>query len=119
MPAWLSNGYYLTLALLLGCTIVGIVVAARFRREVDEDLAPPTARDLLGPLEQAYHSGLMHPAEIERVRESVKKSSKSPVPAPAPGRSSQAASEGSTLFPGDAATDLGVADQAGGDAEAG
>lgn len=65
------NGYYLTAALLVACTIVGIAVAARWRREVDEDLAPTTTKDLLDPLEKAYHSGLMHPEEIERIRASV------------------------------------------------
>ena len=69
------NPYYVTLGLLVACTLVGILVAARFRREVDEDLAPPTARELLDPLENAYYSGLMRPEEIERVRDSVKRSS--------------------------------------------
>ena len=73
MPTLPFNGYYLTLALLAACTIFGIVVAAQFRREVDEDLAPTTAKDLLDPLEKAYYSGLMHPAEIEKIRESVRK----------------------------------------------
>ena len=71
MPA--INGYYLTLGLLVVCTCAGIVAAARFRREVDEDLAPTTAKELLDPLEQAYFSGLMRPEEIERVRASVQK----------------------------------------------
>ncbi len=75
MPATPWNGSYLTLGLLAVCTIVGIGVAIRFRREVDEDLAPTTAKDLLDPLEKAFYSGLMHPSEIERIRESVKKSS--------------------------------------------
>ena len=73
MPSLPFNGYYLTLGLLVACTAIGILVAARFRREVDHDLAPTTTKELLGPLERAYHSGLMHPAEIERIRESVKK----------------------------------------------
>ena len=73
------NGYYLTLGLLVGCTLMGILVAARFSREVEEDLAPPTRQDLLGPLERAYDSGLMHPAEIERIRESIKKQQAGPV----------------------------------------
>ena len=68
------NLSYLTLGLLIACTVIGIGVAARFRREVDEDLAPPTDQELLGPLEKAYYSGLMRPDEIERIRESVKKS---------------------------------------------
>ncbi len=75
MPALPWNSYYVTLGLLAVCTIVGIGVAIRFRREVDDDLAPTTAKDLLDPLEKAYYSGLMHPSEIERIRESVKKSS--------------------------------------------
>ena len=72
MPNLPINGYYLTLGLLVACTILGIGVAARFRREVDEDLAPTTKKELLDPLEQAYYSGLMHSEEIERIRESVK-----------------------------------------------
>ena len=73
MPALPFNGYYLTLALLAACTLFGIIVAAQFRREVDEDLAPTTTKDLLDPLEKAYYSGLMHPSEIEKIRESIRK----------------------------------------------
>lgn len=80
MPSFGPNGYYLTLALLAACTVAGIGVAIRFRREVDDDLAPPTTKDVLDPLEKAYYSGLMHPSEIERIRESVKKA-KTPVAA--------------------------------------
>ena len=83
MPA--INGYYLTLALLATCTVVGVVVAARFRREVDEDLAPATPKDLLEPLEKAYYSGLMHPEEIERIRASVQKG-QLPLKPPGPGK---------------------------------
>ena len=67
------NGYYLTAGLLALCTIIGMSVAVRFRREVDDDLAPPTSRDLLDPLEEAYFSGLMAPEEIERIRASVQR----------------------------------------------
>ena len=67
------NVSYLTLGLLIACTLIGIFIAARFRREVDVDLAPPTDQELLDPLEKAYYSGLMRPDEIERVRESIKK----------------------------------------------
>ena len=67
------NGYYLTAALLALCTVIGITVAARFRREVDEDLTPTTMKDLLDPLEKAFYSGLMRPDEIERVRAAVQK----------------------------------------------
>ena len=76
------NGYYLTFALLIACTIIGIGVAARFRREVDEDLAPMTSHDLLDPLEKAYFSGLMRPEEIERIRESVKRSQDAEIASP-------------------------------------
>lgn len=106
MPAWMSNGYYLTLALLLVCTACGILVAARFRRDVEES-APPTARDLLNPLEQAYFAGLMHPAEIERVRESVKRSSQPPAPdVPVKPRRTQA-DPPPVLFQGDSSCDPG------------
>jgi hypothetical protein len=63
--------YYLTLGLLIVCTIVGMIVAFRFQREVNEDLAPPTEKDLLGPLEKAYYSGLMREDEMQRIRESM------------------------------------------------
>ena len=56
-----TNLSYLTLGLLIACTVIGIIIAARFRREVDEDLAPPTDQELLDPLEKAYYSGLMRP----------------------------------------------------------
>ncbi len=73
MPTLPFNGYYLTLGLLVACTADRDLRCGTVRREVDHDLAPTTAKDLLDPLEQAYYSGLMHPAEIERIRESVKK----------------------------------------------
>ena len=63
---------YLTLGLLAVCTVVGLIIAIRFRREVDDDLIPPTAKEVLDPLEKAFYSGLMHPAEIERIRESIR-----------------------------------------------
>ena len=63
--------YYLTLGLLVLCTIVGMIVAYRFQREVNEDLAPPTEKDLLDPLEKAYYSGLMREDEFKRIRESM------------------------------------------------
>ncbi len=73
MPTLPFNGYYLTLGLLVACTLFGIFVAARFAARSTTSSAPTTAKDLLDPLEKAYYSGLMHPAEIERIRESVKK----------------------------------------------
>ena len=63
--------YYLTLGLLILCTIVGMIVAYRLQREVNDDLAPPTEKDLLGPLEKAYYSGLMREEEFHRIRESM------------------------------------------------
>jgi hypothetical protein len=63
--------YYLTLGLLVLCTLVGAIVVYRFQREVEEDLSPPTERDLLGPLEKAFYSGLMRPEEFERIQESM------------------------------------------------
>jgi hypothetical protein len=65
--------YYLTLGLLVLCTIVGLVMAFRIQREVEHDLAPSTEKDLLGPLEKAYYSGLMDEAEFRRIRESMEK----------------------------------------------
>lgn len=65
--------YYLTLFLLGACTIVGLVVALRFQREVDHDLAPTTEKDLLDPLEKAYYSGLMDEEEFQRIRESMER----------------------------------------------
>jgi hypothetical protein len=70
--------YYLTLGLLALCTIVGFIVAYRFQREVDEDLAPPTEKDLLGPLEKAYYSGLMLDEEFERIQQSMAKQKGAP-----------------------------------------
>jgi hypothetical protein len=65
--------YYVTLGLLGVCTLVGMVIAFRFQREVEHDLAPTTEKDLLGPLEKAYYSGLMDEAEFKRIRESMEK----------------------------------------------
>ena len=67
------QGYYLTMGSLALCSVVGFTLWYRFRREVDHDLAPPTPREVLDPLEQAYVSGLMHPSEIERIRESIRR----------------------------------------------
>lgn len=78
----LSHGYYLTAAMFLVCTLAGVVLAARWRREVDEDLAPPSGRDVLDPLEQAYFSGLMRPDEIARVREAAERRKAGPGEAP-------------------------------------
>jgi hypothetical protein len=63
--------YYLTLGLLALCTLVGAIVVYKFQREVEEDLAPPTERDLFGPLEKAYYSGLMREEEFQRIQESM------------------------------------------------
>jgi hypothetical protein len=63
--------YYLTLGLLALCTVVGLLITYQFHREVNEDLAPPTEKDLLGPLEKAYFSGLMRDEEFQRIQESM------------------------------------------------
>jgi len=87
--------YYLTLILLAACTVIGLIVAFRFQREVEHDLTPPTEKDLLGPLEKAYYSGLMDEAEFQRIRASMErrkgeeiasppKPSRRPVPPPDP-----------------------------------
>ena len=65
--------YYLTLGLLALCTVAGLVVAIRWQREVNHDLAPPTDKDLLDPIEKAYYSGLMREEEYQRIRESMAK----------------------------------------------
>ena len=65
--------YYLTAGLLAVCTVVGLIVAFRFQREVEEDLAPPTEKDLFDPLERAYYSGLMRDDEFQRIQESMAK----------------------------------------------
>lgn len=75
--------YYLTLILLALCTLVGLILVYRFQREVNEDLAPPTEKDLFGPLEKAYYSGLMDEAEFKRIQASMAKQ-KGEEPAPAP-----------------------------------
>ena len=70
--------YYLTLGLLALCTLVGLILAYSFQREVNDDLVAPTARDVFDPIEKAYYSGLMDKAEFERIQESIarKKSGK-------------------------------------------
>jgi hypothetical protein len=75
--------YWLTLILLALCTLVGLIVAFRFQREVNEDLAPPTEKDLLGPLEKAFYSGLMDEAEFKRIQASMARQ-KGEEPAPPP-----------------------------------
>ena len=77
--------YYLTLGLLVFCTLVGLIVAYSFQREVNEDLSPPTEKDLLGPLEKAYYSGLMREDEFLRIQESMaRQRGEEPPPAPKP-----------------------------------
>ncbi len=85
MAAITIQYYYLTLGLLGLCVLVGLVIAYRFQREVNEDLAPPTRRDLFDPLEKAFYSGLMDKDEFERIRESmerqkVQESASTPMP---------------------------------------
>ena len=65
--------YYLTLGLLILCTIVGLVVAYSFQGEVSEDLAPPSEKDVFDPIEKAYYSGLMNEEEFQRIQESLAK----------------------------------------------
>ncbi len=77
--------YWLTLSLLALCTLVGLIVAYRFQREVSEDLAPPTEKDLFGPLEKAYYSGLMDEAEFLRIQASMaRQKGEEPAPPPKP-----------------------------------
>ncbi len=65
--------YYLTAGLLGLCTIIGFVVVFRLQRDVNVDDAPPTEKDILGPLEKAYYSGLMNEEEFQRIRKSMAK----------------------------------------------
>jgi hypothetical protein len=65
--------YYLTLGLLVLCTIVGLIVAYSFQREVSEDLAPPSEKDVFDPIEKAYYSGLMNEDEYQRIQASIAK----------------------------------------------
>ena len=79
--------YWLTLILLASCTLVGLILVYRFQREVNEDLVPPTEKDLLGPLEKAYYSGLMNEAEFKAIQASMaKQKGEEPAPAPRPSR---------------------------------
>ena len=73
--------YYLTLGLLALCTVVGLIVAYRFQREVNVDLAPPTEKDIFDPIEKAFYSGLMDKEEFERIRESLARQKGAEVPA--------------------------------------
>ena len=98
MRAWLPGAsktvagidpkfYYLTLGLLALCTVVGFIVAYRFQREVNHDLAPPTEKDLLDPLEKAYYSGLMREDEFRRIQESMARQKAEPLPLSKPPKS--------------------------------
>ena len=98
--------YYLTLVLLGLCTLVGLVVAYSLQREVNEDLAPPTKRDLLGPLEKAYYSGLMREDEFKKIQESMAKQA-GPEPTKAKPRSTALRARPEKSEPG-ALPDLGT-----------
>lgn len=63
--------YWLTLGLLTLCVVVGLAVAYQLQRDVNDDLSPPTEKDLMGPLEKAYYSGLMRKEEFLRIQESM------------------------------------------------
>ncbi len=65
--------YYLTLGLLILCTLVGLFVAYKLQRDVQDSDAPPTEKEVLGPLERAYYSGLMTEEEFKRIRGSMAK----------------------------------------------
>jgi len=62
-----------TLGLLALCTFIGLVVAYRLQREVNDDLAPPTEKDVFNPLAKAFYSGLMDEAEFKRIQASVER----------------------------------------------
>ncbi len=93
--------YYLTLSLLGICVVIGLFVAYRFQREVNDDLAPTTEKDLLGPLEKAYYAGLMDEAEFLRIRESMNRGKldagppapKAPAAPPSPPRADTSGSD--------------------------
>lgn len=108
MPVIAAKYYYLTLALLGVCSLIGLIVAYRFQRDVD-DLAPTTEKDLLGPLEKAYASGLMDEAEFRRIQESMRRrkepesggSKATARPRPAVESEPPASDEGPEAGPGD------------------
>ncbi len=74
--------YYLTLSLLGVCVVVGIVIALRFQREVEEEATPASPKEVFGPLERAYYAGLMDEAEYLRIRDSMREAGLpvSPIP---------------------------------------
>ena len=65
--------YYLTLGLIAFITLVGFIIAYRLQRQVAEEREPVTDKDLYGPLERAYYSGLMNEAEFHRIQQSMHK----------------------------------------------
>ncbi len=72
--------YYLTLGLLGLCTVVGLFVAFRLQRDVSVEDVPPTEKEVLGPLEKAYYSGLMTEEEFKRIGHSMAKQKDGPLP---------------------------------------
>ncbi len=75
---------YLTLGLLAFCTVAGLIVVYKLRRDVNEDDAPPTEKEVLGPLERAFYSGLMTEEEFKRIGSSMAKQKDGSPPPPKP-----------------------------------
>jgi hypothetical protein len=78
--------YWLTLGLLIFCTLVGMFIIYRLQKDVSEDDLPPTAKEVLGPLERAYYSGLMTEEEFKRINQSMAKQKDGPLPLSKPAK---------------------------------
>lgn len=71
MTATNFNHSYLTLGLLIACFAITLFVTLRLQREVAEDATPTTPKEVFGPLEKAYHAGLMREEEYLRIRDQM------------------------------------------------
>ena len=71
MTAANFNHSYLTLGLLIACFAITLFVTMRLQRDVAEDAAPTTPKEVFGPLEKAYHAGLMREDEYLRIRDQM------------------------------------------------
>ncbi len=75
MTAATFNHPYLTLGLLIAFSAITLFFTMRLQREVAEDATPTTPKEVFGPLERAYHAGLMHEAEYLRIRDQMAQAS--------------------------------------------
>jgi hypothetical protein len=85
--------YYLTLGALIACAIIGAIVAYRLQRDVQVHDVPPTEKEVLGPLEKAYYSGLMNADEFQRIRQSMSKQKEGPLPLVKPSKARMTTAE--------------------------